>query len=243
MDNYQSASTVVNDQFTFFQVPSRPHDVSRYGRIFSKKGEKKPINRLVLILGCIEIVISIIIFGGFVSPLEHSPMYTVWMFTLFATIIGFNGLLSITSCWCGPNLSLYFVIIRLVIGTVAIGVVCLEYYLAATLVSQKEWRNHIFSLIGLISIEAIISLTSVILLFRFMVKNRDTLSKRSEVMPFMSTGENEFRVPLALNCNEQSYPMQENCNRSSISVDAPGTPPPTYNDVRSSLMYERMNGY
>ena len=240
MDSYQSASTVVNDQFTFFQVPTRPQDVPIFGRNSSKKEEKKPVTRFALVLGCIEIVISIILYGGFVTPLEHSPMYIVWVIALFSIMIGFNGLLSITSCWCGASISLYFVIIRIVIGSIAIGMVALELYLSATFVGKKEWKNHIFVLIGLILLEAILSLTSLISVLRFMVKNCDSLSKKSEMLPFMNTGENEFRIPLALNYNEPSYPMRDSRNQSATTIDAPGTPPPTYNDVRSSLMYERM---
>jgi len=88
MVNHQSASMVVNDQFTFFSLPSNQNG-SSYERETTKAVKKKPITKITLTLGLIELLISAILFGGFIEPLESSQMYIVWSFTLFSIICAF----------------------------------------------------------------------------------------------------------------------------------------------------------
>ena len=252
MENYRSASTVVNDQFTFFSLPSNQDGATcrtSYPKKMKKTQDNK-ITKLTLSFGWIELLISIISFGGFVGPLKNSPWEVVLLFTLFSIIFGFSGLLSIATCWCGQNISLYFIIIRLIWSTIAIGCVCVEYYVAfSQFLCKEEWKNHIFIFVGLATIEGATSLTSLMVLFRFLMEHTCEPSKNRT--GFENQGINEVNVPLAMHYNEDQEngfepslgPLQvgnRHNNLLSSSLAPPGTPPPTYNDVRSSLIYERM---
>ena len=244
MVNNQSASMVVNDQFTFFSLPSNQNGPA-YERETTKALKKKPITKITLTLGLIELLTSTILFGGFIEPLESSQMYIVWSFTLFSIILCFSGLLSITSCWCG-NISAYFVIIRLIWSMITIGIVCLQYYTASIIANKAEWKNHLILFFGITSIEGLTSLTSLVLLIQFQINTCKLPSRKTEIHPFMDLGTNETDIPLAININddrdsfEPSYPLGgSSSNDTSSFLVAPGTPPPTYNDVRSSLIYER----
>ena len=245
MVNHQSASMVVNDQFTFFSLPSNQNG-SAYERETTKAMNKKPITKTTLTLGLIELLISAILFGGFIEPLESSQMYIVWSFTLFSIILCFSGLLSITSCWCG-NISAYFIIIRLIWSMVTIAIVCLQYYTASIISNKAEWKNYLILFFGITSIEVVTSLTSLVVLIQFQINICKSTSRKTEIHPFMDLGTNETDIPLAININddrdsfEPSYQLQgSSSNDTSSFLVAPGTPPPTYNDVRSSLIHERM---
>ena len=76
MENYRSASTVVNDQFTFFSLSSNQNG-TLFERTSTKMKKENPITKITLTLGLIEIVISTTILGGFIGPLENSSMWLV----------------------------------------------------------------------------------------------------------------------------------------------------------------------
>ena len=171
-----------NDQFTFFSLPSNQNG-STFDRATTKAIKKKPITTMTLTLGFIELLISIILFGGFIEPLERSEMYIVWSFTLFSMILCFSGLLSITSCWCG-NISAYFIIIRLIWSMITIAIVCLQYYTASIILNKAEWKNHFFLFFGIASIEGLTSLTSLVLLIQFQINVCKSTSQKIEIHPW-----------------------------------------------------------
>ena len=130
------------------------------------------------------------------------------------------------------------------------GCVCVEYYVAfSQFINQQEWKDHLFIFVGLAAIEGATSLTSLALLFQFLRKQSCELSHSKTVFEDQSI--NEVHVPLAIQYNDAPQsgfepslnPLQVDNRRnhpSSSSIAPPGTPPPTYNDVRSSLIYDRM---
>ena len=66
-----------NAQFTFFGLPSNQNGPA-FDRVTTKAIKKKPITKITLTLGLIELLISIILFEGFIEPHENSQMYIVW---------------------------------------------------------------------------------------------------------------------------------------------------------------------
>ena len=123
----------------------------------------------------------------------------------------------------------------------------MQYYTASIISNKAEWKNHLILFFGVTSIEVVTSLTSLVVLIQFQINICKSTSRKTEIHPFMDLGTNETDIPLAININddrnsfEPSYQLQgSSSNDTSSFLVAPGTPPPTYNDVRSSLIHERM---
>jgi len=130
---------------------------------------------------------------------------------------------------------------------ISLAILCMQYYIASIISNKSEWKNHLILFFGITSIEVVTSLTSLVVLIQFQINICKSTSRKTEIHPFMDLGTNETDIPLAINNNddrdnfEPSYQLRgTSSNDTSSFLVAPGTPPPTYNDVRSSLIHEKM---
>jgi hypothetical protein len=232
----------VTDQFSFFRTPSIQ---AGQERSCDSTKKKKAITKFTISLGHIEVLISIALLGGFITPLKASAMYIVWVFTSFGIVFGFSGLLSIVTAWCG-FLPMYFAIIHLIFTVITLAFVCLAGYVAAILSNQKEWDEHIVMFIVIITIQGIISLTSLGIILKYLgihcQKNTSLFMHHS--MPIIDS---QITVPdEAINGHlgagtsvlEESNETQTTPMVCVIqnSIEAPGTPPPAYSEVQYNLL-------
>ena len=236
----------VTDQFTFFRMPSNQvHSFQR--RTYDCNAKKQVITKLTLPLGFVELLISIALLGGFIAPLKASEMYIVWTFTSFGILFGFSGVLSIVAAWCG-TLPVYFVIIHLVFSIVTLAFVCLACYIASIVSNQRQWHEHIILFIVLITVQGTASLTSFFIILRFLFNSCNTSTEKHQSLAYIDPETTISNVPLNNNCveDDSAFELTNDLQNAPIfnlpekPTDPPGTPPPTYLEVRSSCVYGGM---
>ena len=233
----------VSDQFTFFRTPSI-ETIAGQGRSYDSNKKWKGITKFTISLGHIEVLISIALLGGFITPLKASAMCIVWAFASFGIVFGFSGLLSIVSAWCGI-LPLYFTLIQLIFRVITLAFVCLAWYVAAILSNNKKWDDHIVLFVVIITIQGITSLTSLGIILKYSGSHcqKNTSSIKHHSLVFIDSHTN---MPVdAINGHlgeDTSVPEEFNHTLTTAmtsvpqnSIEAPGTPLPAYSEVRSNL--------
>ena len=247
-------NSLVSNQFRLSNIPFHQNDSEQRNRPENVYNQANWIrSKSSIPLGCVEILISISLFSGFVGPLKLSSVYIIWLFTFFGIVFGFSGVLSILYGFSYGTFARFLNTTRFIVSIVTFAFVCLGWYIAAFLTNEEEWNGHWVILILMITMQGMLSIHTFIVMLGMLINAWNEDSSKHELVPSIDpeTTLTVSEVPLPNEVIPSMYGLDESrrrqgqqtnsrCYSRSISSEAPDIPPPIYSEIRSSFVYEGM---